>query len=37
MAIVIGFSIETIQAVEFWSFSGYFFGRVYPQKIISSL
>ena len=34
MANVIRFSVETIQGMEFWKTSGYFFGRVFPQKAI---
>ena len=32
MANVILFSIETIQGLDFWKTSGYFFGLVFPQK-----
>ena len=32
MANVIRFSIETIQAMEFWKTSDYFVGQVFPQK-----
>ena len=34
MTIVIGFSIENIQLMEFWKFSGCFFGPAFPQKTI---
>ena len=30
MANVVRFSVETIQGMEFWKTSGYFFGRVFP-------
>ena len=32
MANVIRFSVETIQGMDFWNTSAYFFGRVFPQK-----
>ena len=33
MANVVRFSVETIQGMEFWKNSGYFFGRVFPQSV----
>ena len=34
MTIVIGFSIENNQIMEFWKISGCFFGPAFPQKTI---
>ena len=33
IANVIYFSGETIQGMDFWKTSGYFFGRVFPRKL----
>ena len=33
MANVVRFSVETIQGMEIWKTSGYFFGRVFPQSV----